>query len=66
MFGHNFQFKQAHPNLVNNSDPNMRSVSLQRPFYSPQSFVPTELGARAFEIPSDKPTKPFRKKIGKI
>jgi len=65
MFGHNYQFKQSNPNLVNNSDPNMRSVSLQKPFYSPQSFVPVELGAKAFEIPQIKPIKPFRRKVMK-
>jgi len=60
MFGHNYQFKQSNPKLINNSIPQMRSNCMQPPFYSPQSQTPINLGKKAFEYVNNEKPKPIK------
>jgi hypothetical protein len=60
MIGHNYQFKQSNPKLINNSIPQMRSNSFQPPFYSPQSQTPLNLGKKAFEYTHYEKTEPIK------
>ena len=60
MEGHNYQFKQAHLTVDNNSMPQMRSNCFQPPFYSAQSQTPINLGKKAFEYPLPSAPKPIK------